>query len=87
MAKQKKPSYEDVGKMLTNIYESGYIDRNQTYKMSFIKGIVSGVGGVIGATLVVALGLWVLSIFKEVPLLGPFTDRVRSTIERSDKTQ
>lgn len=69
--------------MLTNIYESGYIDRNQAYKMSFIKGLLAGFGGVIGATIVVALLLWVLTFFDNIPLVGRFTERTRTTIEQS----
>ncbi len=77
----KKSSYEDLGKMLVSIYETGYIDRNQTYKMSFMKGLISGLGGAIGATLLVALLIWTLSIFDSVPLIGRFFDNVRSTVE------
>ncbi len=69
--------------MLVNIYESGYMDRAQSYKMSFIKGILGGFGGVLGATIVVALLLWVLSFFKEVPLLGPVLDNVRHTVQQA----
>lgn len=76
-------NYEELGKMLVNIYESGYMDRAQSYKMSFIKGILGGFGGVLGATIVVALLLWVLSFFKEVPLLGPVLDNVRHTVQQA----
>lgn len=77
----KELDYEHLGKMLTNIYESGYIDKNQSYKQSFIKGLVSGLGGVIGATIVVGLVLWVLSVFKQVPLVGPVINNVRDSIK------
>lgn len=78
---QKTPDYEQLGKMLQNIYESGYIDRNAALKMSFLKGIAAGFGGVIGATIIVALTIWVLSLFDNVPLLGPFADKVQNTVE------
>lgn len=67
--------------MLASIYESGYMDRNQTYKMSFLKGVAAGLGGVIGATLVVALLLWLLSLTSEVPLIERVTDPVYETIK------
>lgn len=73
--------YEQLGRMLANIYESGYIDRNQTYKMSFIKGLFTGLGGVIGATLLVALLLWVLSLVSDIPLVERITDPVYDTIK------
>lgn len=83
MRKQKNPTrdknYEQIGRMLENIYESGYIDRNQLYKTSFIKGIVTGLGGVIGATIVVALLLWVLTVLNYTPL-RPITERIQDTV-------
>ncbi len=85
MPKPKQPSkkqdYEALGKMLVNIYETGYIDRNQAYKMSFLKGLVSGLGGVIGATLLVGLLLWGFSLFDDVPLVGRFFDNLENTVK------
>lgn len=83
-SKKRKTDYEQLGRMLANIYETGYIDRNQTYKMSFIKGILAGFGGVVGATIVVALVLWILSVFVDVPIIGPLLDSVQNTLQ-SDK--
>lgn len=67
--------------MLVNIYETGYLDANKSYKQSFIKGVVSGLGGVIGATVVVALLLWILSILHFVPGIHFVTDELRSTVQ------
>lgn len=76
-----KTDYEQLGKMLQNIYESGYIDRGTLYKTSFLKGVVGGLGGVIGATLVLALLLWILSLFDQTPIIGPLFDNIQQTIE------
>lgn len=78
----QKLTNEQLGQMLVNIYESGYLDANKSYKMSFLKGLAGGLGGVIGATIVVALLIWVLSLFQEVPLIGPFLDKARTTVEQ-----
>jgi hypothetical protein len=85
MAKKKVPndrvSHEQLGQMLQNIYESGYINRNTMYKMSFLKGVISGVGGVVGATIVIGLLLWVLSLFDQTPVVGPLFDNIQETIQ------
>lgn len=77
--KQKK-SYEQLGRMLENIYESGYIDSNQLYKTSFIKGAVTGIGGVVGATVIAALLLWILALLNYTPL-RPFTEKIENTVK------
>lgn len=79
--KTKSPDYEQIGRMVQNIYDSGYIDRNAALKMSFLKGIAAGFGGVIGATVVVALVVWLLGLFSDVWLLGPFTEKIQDTVE------
>lgn len=80
---KSKPDYEQLGRMLENIYDSGYIDKNRALKMSFMKGVAAGLGGVIGATVVVALLLWTLTFFDQVPFLGPLSQRVQDTVESS----
>lgn len=85
MAKTKsskdRVSPEQFGQMMQSIYESGYMDRKTMYKMTFIRGIMAGVGGVIGATIVVALLLWVLNFFDRVPLIGPLSDKLQQTVD------
>lgn len=83
--RDKKVDYEQLGHMLQNIYESGYIDRNTLYKTSFLKGVVAGLGGVIGATIVVALLLWILSLLVETPIIGPLFDNLQQTIESKNE--
>ena len=76
-AKKQQTDYEQLGRMLANIYETGYIDRNQAYKMSFLKGVLAGFGGVVGATVIVSLVIWVLTLFSDVSLI----ENIRNTLQ------
>lgn len=64
---------------MADVYESGYINKRRLYKSAFIKGVLTGLGGVIGATVCVALLLWVLSFFDQLP----FVDAISDAIDRS----
>lgn len=82
MAKAKTPKeYEQLGRVVSAIYDSGYLDKKLAYKTSFIKGIFGGLGGVVGATIVVAILLWILSFFSNIPLVGKFSEKLDATIE------
>ena len=48
MKKKTPKEYEQLGKAVASIFESGYLDKKQAYKTSFLKGIAGGLGGVIG---------------------------------------
>jgi hypothetical protein len=80
-----KRDYEELGRRLENIYLTGYISRKEMIKMSFLKGIVAGFGGVIGATIVVGLLAWTLSLFDTTPLVGPLFDNVENTVKTQRK--
>ena len=87
-SKTKTPKdYENLGRIVASIYETGYLDRRQTYKMSFIKGALSGFGGVLGATVLIAFLLWILSFFSSVPLIGHFTSQIDHTVNQSQTSK
>lgn len=80
-SKPKDSDYEALGKAVAAFYEHGYLNKRTSIRMSFLKGIAGGFGGVIGATVVVALVVWLLSVFGNISLLKPFTDTVQETIQ------
>jgi hypothetical protein len=82
-SKKKQPNYEELGRLITRVYETGYINLKQSLKMSFLKGVASGIGGVVGATLVLAILVWILSLFQQIPLIGPLLESINSTIKQS----
>jgi hypothetical protein len=73
--------YEKLGKQVASLYDAINPDRKGLYRTAFLKGIVTGLGGVIGATLVVVILAWVLSLLGHVPFVGPIFDNVRDTVQ------
>lgn len=72
--------YEKLGRALYSISDTA-VERKKLYKLAFIKGLFSGFGGVIGATILVGLLLFMLSFLNKVPLLGRVTEAVKNSIE------
>lgn len=72
----------ELGKMLQSMFEMGYVNKRMTITMSFAKGVASGFGAVVGATLVLALVLWILSLFDQFP----FVNAIREALESGSPT-
>lgn len=83
--KSQSTDYETLGKMVAQIYETGYLDTRKSLKMSFLKGLVSGFGGVIGATVLVAVVLGVLQLMNFTPL-QPFSDWLKDTLQTNERS-
>jgi hypothetical protein len=77
----------NLGKQIQAFYNLGYINKRQALFFSFLKGIASGFGAVIGGTILVALLIWILSRFGTVPLIGHLTDSIRHTISTKTVTK
>lgn len=73
--------YQKLGQQVVDLYDAIRPDRKALYRANFFKGIMSGLGGVIGATLGVAVLLWVLSLFGQIPIVGHFIDVLKHTIQ------
>lgn len=56
--------------MLEELFNDYYIRRKDVYKMNFFRGIFFGLGSALGGTIVVALIIWVLSFFVNLPLIS-----------------
>lgn len=79
--------YEQMGRELEALYWSVHPNRSNFYKAAFLRGLLGGVGGVLGATVVIALVLWLLSLFNDVPFIGGFVDAIQRTIESGSPAQ
>jgi hypothetical protein len=71
-----KEDYEKLGREFENIMLLGYSNTKRVIWVIFLKGIVYGVGLFIGGTIVVAIVFWILGFFDDVPLIGPFVQKI-----------
>lgn len=77
--------YKRLGKQVVELYDELKPNRKVLYRTNFIKGILSGLGGVVGATVGIALLLWLLSLFGQIPFIGHFVDTVKHTLQNRPK--
>lgn len=78
-----KRNHDDIAKALEILFATDYIDKKKLYTNNFLRGIAFGAGGVIGASIIVTILLWLLSLFNSVPLVGPVLENARKSIEQS----
>lgn len=80
-----KVNYERLGKAVEDALILDYIyvlhsTRRQIWS-SFMRGLFAGLGGVIGATVGVALLVALLGVFSSAPVVGHWFTQVGQTIE------
>lgn len=75
----------ELGKQLQAFYDFGYVQRRRMLWFTFVKGVLSGFGAVIGGTVVIALLLWFLSSLKELPFVGPLSNSIQTTIQQKHR--
>lgn len=72
--------FEKLGRIMVDVYESGYVNRARALRMHFIMGVFRGLGTAVGATIVVGIIIWLLSLFDSIPFVNTITQQVRQTI-------
>lgn len=87
MAKNQKQKELDLTKALEVLFASEYINKHKLYVHNFVRGIFFGAGGVIGATLLIGLLIWILSVFDSAPVIGPFFDNTKETIQNRQNSR
>lgn len=81
MTKNDKQLLE-LGKRVGAVIDVAGSSKWQMMSSAFLRGLAQGFGAVVGGTILVALLLWVLSLFNEIPLVGPAFDVVSKTIDK-----
>jgi len=65
---------------LEYLLAAGFVSRKRLYIENFLRGIFFSVGSIIGATVVIALLVWLLSAFDTAPVIGHFLKTVQDAI-------
>lgn len=73
---------QELGKKLQAFYDTGYVDRRQAFWFAFLKGVLGGIGSIVGATIAIALVLWILSGLDQVPFVGHLSESIRQTLQQ-----
>lgn len=72
--------------ILEDLFYDFNASKAQVFKMNFFRGMFFGVGTVMGGTLVVALIVWVLTLFADIPGgAGDFVQYIVDTVQSSSK--
>lgn len=88
LLKKNKENNEQAARrtLIEELFQDFHRSRAQVYWMNFFRGIFFGVGSVLGGTLVVALVLWILTLFADIP--GGFGDFIQYIVDlvRADES-
>lgn len=69
--------------LIEELFYDFHSSRRQVYLMNFVRGLFFGFGSVLGATLVVALVIWLLGQFGDIfPPLADFINNLTDTMQR-----
>lgn len=70
--------------LLEELFNDIYIHRKRVYLVNFFRGISFGIGSVLGGTVLIAILIWVLSLFVQwVPFWGDFISDIIDVIQRN----
>lgn len=83
--KVNKKAEDDARKaVLEDLFYDFNKSSAQVYKMNFLRGIFFGVGTFLGGTIVIAIGLGLLSLLTDIP--GGFGDFVQYIVDMVKKS-
>lgn len=68
--------------VIEELFNDYYDDRRNIYLMNFFRGIFFGLGTFLGGTIVVALIVWGLSFFVDIPGIGGAAQGAKESLQR-----
>jgi hypothetical protein len=71
--------------LLEDLFYDFNRSRGEIYKMNFIRGIFFGLGSVIGGTVIIALAIWLMGFFVDIPGIGNSVEKLQNNIENTQK--
>ena len=71
--------------IVEEMFNDYYNDRRNIYAMNFFRGIFFGFGSVIGGTVVVALVVWILSFFVQIPGIGQAAEQTQNKLQTEQR--
>lgn len=78
--------YEKLGRAVESALINDYIDllgnTKRQIKSSIIRGIFTGFGTVVGATIVVALLIWLLHLLGGLPVIGQYLQDAGNSFQK-----
>lgn len=77
----KKNEVESKKAVLEEVFNDLYESRSRIYKLNFVRGLMFGAGSALGGTIVLALVVWILSLFVNVPIIGDYFENAQQSIE------
>ena len=83
IASMKKNETEAKRAVLEELFNDLYSSRVRIYKVNFVRGILFGAGSALGGTIVIALIVWTLSLFVNLPVIGELFENAQQSIERT----
>ena len=64
------------------LFAAGYVNKKRLYFENFMRGIFFSIGSVIGATVIIALLLWTLTLFNDIPFIGDITKSIQQSLKK-----
>ncbi len=74
--KRTDEEYKALGRMVEDLYLANTSKAYRLLWYNFVRGLAYGLGIFIAGTFVVAILVWVLGFFDQVPLIGPFVQSI-----------